>query len=404
MSQLILFCRQNSPVFIFLALLLGSGIFSQLVTTEYAVEGGRQQISIIAKALLGLSYLLSFSLLVMHWKVVKERWVGVGSLWILLLLWTVVTVMLGQSNVHTVVRLIGFMGCTLMGLMLFVCTDSFTQAMKVMFWVCVAIIGLNISSIDVSILLDISSKNIKGVFYQKNLLGHFSLLMLFVASFVFVQKHRVYRLASVLSFIAAAWLLFLSTSMTSNLLFLIAVSAVSASLIIGYYKNGAKVVMILVLLLTVLLIFNWTDLLALMGKNTTFTGRTFIWSEYWALIQQRPLLGHGYGAYPEQITAWLKLGPHSGYIELVYYIGFIGAAIMVAITVQMLSNWWYVVKNKSLLFEVSFLFGFIVIFLALNITETYMLNRSGLFWPLFVYISLQLAWLTKNQQVENKTP
>ena len=174
-----------------------------------------------------------------------------------------------------------------------------------------------------------------------------------------------------------------------------------ASLMTSYYKKGIKIVAIMVVILAVLLVVNWPELFTLMGKNATFTGRTFIWSEYWALIEQRPLIGHGYGAYPEQITRWLGAGTHSGYVELLYYVGFIGASILAVIGVQMFRHWWWIVQDKKLIFEASFFLGFIAIFLALNITEPYMLNRSGLFWPLFVYASLQLAWLHKNQKVEN---
>ena len=198
--------------------------------------------------------------------------------------------------------------------------------------------------------------------------------------------------------VLAAWLLFLSTSITSNLLIPIAIAATLASLLVSRYKYAPYFVVAFLILLTAAMILNWNELFSMLGKNTTFTGRTYIWSEYWVLIEQWPLIGHGYGAYPEVITNFLRLGPHSGYIELLYYTGFIGAAIMAAIVLQMFNHWWQIVQDKSLVFEACFLLGFLAVFLALNLTETYLMNRSGLFWPLFIYCSLQLSWLNKKVQ------
>ncbi len=384
--------------FVFFTLLVVSGAFSHLLSSEYLLDGGRSQISLLAKLLLVFSYVAALSLFVVHWGEFKNKVTVTVWLWLALMFWATISVFIGQFNIYTLMRLAGLLGCTLIGLMLYVSTVNLTQAVKILFCVCIAITLLNLVYINGDALLGFSAKNINGVFVQKNLLGHFSLLALFITSFAFVRLSGGYRLLSLVGFGAAAWLLFLSTSMTSNLLIPIAITAILASLVVGRYKYGRYAVLIIILLLAIGLIVNWTEILSLLGKNSTFTGRTSIWSEYGALIIQRPFIGHGYGAYPEVNTALIKLGPHSGYIEQLYYTGVIGSVIMIALVVQMIKHWWQIVQDYSLAFEACFLLGFMAVFLALNLTETYFLNRSGLFWPLFIYCSLQLSWLSKKVQ------
>jgi exopolysaccharide production protein ExoQ len=400
LSKVLNWCRSSSNSLIFITLLLGSGVFSHLLTNEYSLDGERRQIALSAKLLLAFSYGLSMSLIAVFWREFKLKITGVSWIWLILVIWTILSVVIGQFNTHTVIRLVGFLGCSLIGLMLFVCTKNLRQALRCLLWVGATLIVINVFSLGLSGMTDMSAHSIKGVFYQKNLLGHFSFLTMFIAAFVMFNKSGIHRWISIVIFGTAFWLLILSASMTSNILIPIAALAVLASVVIGYYQRGWIFVGLTVVLLSLLLLLNWTELFTLLGKNTTFTGRTFIWGEYWALIEQHMFIGHGYGAYPETLTEWLKLGPHSGYIELMYYTGLIGVAIMLMIVGLAIKNWWNIVKYKKMVFEAGFLLSFLAVFLSLNITETYMLNRSGLFWPLFVYATLQLAWLNKKPQLE----
>jgi exopolysaccharide production protein ExoQ len=397
MDSLIRACRSQSNILIFIALLIGSGVFSHLLTGDYSVDGGRKQIALTAKLMLAFSYTLSFGLILLYWQTFKQKMTTMTWLWFALITWSIISLVIGQLNSLTMIRLVGFLGCTLLGLMLFVCTKNVKQVVLYMFGICFIIIVVNILVIDWSVLSDVSSRNIKGVFFQKNQLGQYSFLTMFVAVFVFFRMAGSYRWLSGVAFITSLWLLFLSTSMTSNMLIPIAIIITVASLVIGRYPKSWLVMGIAFILLTSVVFFYWTELFALMGKTTTFTGRTSIWTEYWALIQQRIVIGHGYGAYPEKITNWLALGFHSGYIGLLYYLGAIGGSILLAMIVLAVKDWWKIVNRKGLAFEASFLLGFLAVFMALNITEDYMLNRSGLYWPLFVYVTLQLSFLNKTK-------
>lgn len=405
LNKLVHWCRNNSNSLIFVTLLLGSGIFSHLLTNEYSLDGGRKQIALPAKLLLACSYGLSVGMLVVYWNELKTKTTSITWVWIVLMLWTVVSLVIGQFNIQTVIRLVGFYGCTLIGIMLFVCTRSLRDVLGHIFAVSLIIALVNILYLDMSVLTNVNAKFVKGVFVQKNLLGHFSVMAMFVSVYIFFTEDNViYRGLSLLGFTGSAWLLLLSTSMTSNLMLLIALLSSIASLVISRYQKGWLLVSMISVVGVLFLALNWSEIFELIGKNTTFTGRTTHWIEYWILIEQSFIAGHGYGAYPYDVeqTYWITAGPHSGYVELLYYIGFVGALFMTIIASMAVVHWWNLVNDKKLVLESTFFAGFLAMFLALNFVETYMLNRSGLYWPLFVYVSLQLAFLNNKRHIEKE--
>jgi len=378
-----------------MVLILGSGVFSHLISKDYAIAGERPEIVLSSKILLAIAYTLSAWMTFVFWDELKQKFNHVCVLWIALLVWTFISVVFGQFNFSSLIRLLGFVGCTFMGVMLYANTQNVRQVINYLFWTCAFIVVLNFVYIDWSVLTSLRSKNIDGVFFQKNMLGHFAFMAMFISGFVIASNTSIMRWGALIVFIAAAWLLYLSTSMTSNLLIVVALLSIAGSLIISRYQKGWLVITASVVMLSLLLLFNWTEFFSLIGKNTTFTSRTSIWTEYWALIEQRIFIGHGYGAYPEKLSTWLRLGFHSGYIATMYYLGVIGAAIMLILIVGAVKSWWNIVRRAGFMFEACFLIGFISLLLMLNVTESYFFNRSGLVWPLFVYATLQLTFLSK---------
>jgi len=397
-SSIVYFLRSQSTIVIFLSLLLGSGVFSHLVTGDYVNDSSGKQVALTAKLLLACSYGLSLSLIVLFWQEFKAKMTPAVWVWAGLISWCAISLMFGQFSIPTMIRFAGLLGATLIGFMLFVCTENVKQALKPLFWGMVAIIIINVFYLDGAILLDSETKNIKGVFFQKNQLGQFSFLAMLISGFVFFTQPKAYKFVGSITFVVAAWLLYLSTSTTSNLLVLITLVTIAAIVIMRCYAKGGWGVLAVILLAGSILAFNWNDAFSLIGKNATLTGRTSIWAEYWTLIEQRMWLGHGYGAYPEKITHWLRLSHHNGYISLLYYSGIIGSCIMAVIIGLAIKQGLYIVRNSTLTLEAYFLITFLIVFLTVNISETYMLNRSGLFWPLFIYATLQLALLRKKNR------
>ena len=376
--------------FIVVSLLLGSGVFSHILSPEYLLEGGRLQIAFPARVLLTASYVIAGSLICLSWRELLNRLSVVCYLWGAVLLVSIISVVYNQLNPFAGVKLLGFLGCSFVGIMLFVCPQNFRRSVELIFWVCAGIVFINVYYLLFYSSLNIANPDIKGVFIQKNQLGHFSFLAVFVSSFIIICWNRFYRWLAVIVLCLACWLLFLSKSITSNFLIIIAIISCGSSFAIWRFRFGWLVVSAFIPLAASGIFFYWPDLFALVGKSPDFTERTAIWMDYWGLIQQKIIFGYGYGAYPDNPTRLLRMGTHSGYVQLLYFWGVAGVGLIFSILVFACKGWWLAVRKRGNLLELCFCGSFLVVFLALNITETYMLNRSGLIWPLLVYCSLQL--------------
>ena len=91
----------------------------------------------------------------------------------------------------------------------------------------------------------------------------------------------------------------------------------------------------------------FAEILKIVGKNTTFTGRTQIWDSAISAIMQRPVLGYGY-EFTEQVEERLTdINAHNMYLQLLYEGGFIECAIyfvIIGFTVKEILN----IENKNL--------------------------------------------------------
>ena len=79
-----------------------------------------------------------------------------------------------------------------------------------------------------------------------------------------------------------------------------------------------------------------SDILALLGRDATLTGRSDIWREVWRAILKRPLLGYGFSAFwiglkGEAFNVITMLGfvvlhAHNGFLEIMLELGGTGLA------------------------------------------------------------------------------
>ncbi|MBZ9848979.1 O-antigen ligase family protein [Mesorhizobium sp. CA14] len=87
--------------------------------------------------------------------------------------------------------------------------------------------------------------------------------------------------------------------------------------------------------------------LGIFGKDSTLTGRTYLWEQGWAAAQEHPLLGYGYAAYwvqgfadPERLWAEFYISTRSGfhfhntYVETLVEIGFIGVTLLALVILR----------------------------------------------------------------------
>lgn len=137
------------------------------------------------------------------------------------------------------------------------------------------------------------------------------------------------------------------------------------------------------------------------GKDTTFTQRTEIWSFMLESIKTHPVLGCGFGGFWVGTTGqvgrmynhfhWLPFQGHNGYLDIVNELGFVGMGIFI---IFLISNF---IRNTSLMkknYELgAFWITILVLIILSNLMETSFMRNSQLYW--FLFASAQILSFNK---------
>ncbi|MBW7972432.1 O-antigen ligase [Bradyrhizobium sp. BR 10289] len=153
----------------------------------------------------------------------------------------------------------------------------------------------------------------------------------------------------------------------------------------------------------------------LLRVDPTFTGRSDIWEFALAAVAEKPIIGHGYAAFWDDVTEretakgseWAVTAAHShnSYLDLAITIGLPGLLLVVLIFVLApLRNFQAVqAHNRSnalgKLFLTIWLFG-----LYFGTTETFLLERQNPVWFMFAMAVAGLHFLARFQCVERTEP
>jgi O-antigen ligase len=149
--------------------------------------------------------------------------------------------------------------------------------------------------------------------------------------------------------------------------------------------------------------------------DPTFTGRSDIWEFALAAVAEKPIIGHGYAAFWDDVTArqtakgseWAVTAAHShnSYLDLAVTIGLPGLLLVVLIFVLApLRNFQQTqAHNRSnalgKLFLTIWLFG-----LYFGTTETFLLERQNPVWFMFALAVAGLHFLARFQCVAHMEP
>lgn len=185
-----------------------------------------------------------------------------------------------------------------------------------------------------------------GAFSSKNQLGLFSSLGIYFAfSCLFILRER--GLARVLALVCGGMsvvALAKAQSATSVLAIAVTLAALLCLKVAMWFspstRKGGLVAGALIALVLAFVAINMGALdmvLGAFGKDSTLTGRTYLWSQGWAATAQAPLLGVGYQAYwvqgfseAERLWDEFYIGSRSGfhfhntYIEVLVELGWAG--------------------------------------------------------------------------------
>lgn len=241
----------------------------------------------------------------------------------------------------------------------------------------------------------------RGLWTQKNLLGGYmaiGVLVFLTAAHGDAAARVTWRWFAV----AAAGLVIMSTSATA-LLAMVAgfgiytgvslaqrgpVFAVGLTAVAGF----AAIVGLGLLLVAPEVLF-----LAL-NRDPTLTGRTEIWDALLQLINSRPWLGFGYGAFwdvPDgpaffirRDLEWNVPNAHNGWLEVGLGVGWVAVALMgVSLAAMLLRS----SLNLLTIGVGQLTLGFGLVFGFYSVSESYFLADNSIYWAVYVALAAKLA-------------
>lgn len=328
------------------------------------------------------------------------RWAGIfAALAVVSALWS-------QDPMITMRRSIPFLLATLFALY-FASRFDLDEQLS-MLWI--TMIALSVATVLISVLvpsygLDVSpghTHDWRGVFTQKNACGR---AMTFAIAITLAKgRINVPRALSLLLFLfvlamsgsRSFWLVGLSVfALAALLVFLKRYDLASRAVIIS------MAVLLVVVTLTLGVIFA-PDILALLGRDSTLTGRSDIWREAWRAILKQPVLGYGFSAFwiglkGEAFNVITMLGfvvlhAHNGFLEIMLEIGGAGLAVFILSYLRACHLALSLIRSKYIEQAAWPVFVLLLTILS-NMDESSLLIYNGIFWVLYVVAIVDLELL-----------
>lgn len=266
--------------------------------------------------------------------------------------------------------------------------------------------------------------NFVGAFASKNQIGFVGSLGIYFCA-VFLAFYRRGRLSLILTVpvvLLSAYVLIVSHSATSMasipaVLALVALLAMSKLLSRRYRRvifligAGLLVVVAFVALNLGLMDF----VLGIFGKDSTLTGRTYLWEQGWNAVQKSPILGVGYAAYWVQgfaeaerlwnefyITTRTGFHFHNTYIEALVELGFVGATLVSLIMLRTLYGHVAAVIFRTWQADSVILAGVMVLLLIRSFVEVEILNPyiMGSFLMYLSFFKLARVPVTRTRRAQ----
>lgn len=368
-----------------------------------------------------LIYLVIFFLLFLRWKKVilllkKDKYIWIFTSFVFCsFLWS-------ELPNDSLAGGVTAIGATAYGLYL-ATRYTVKEQLKLLSWAYILIILLSllfaITLPKYGFMSGIHEGAMRGIYTHKNQFG----LMMVIGSIVFLiralGKHKL------LGFNWLLWLFFaisvamiaLSRSTTSivNLILVVSLLFVYRTFRWRYeiLIPSALAALFIGFVSFVLVTNNTEFILTSMGKDTTFTGRTDLWSLVWDMIQQKPWLGYGIKGFWHGLdgpSQYVQLGlrvktkvvyAHNGFLDLWLTVGIVGViifAVGLVMSVLKALSWIRLSNSIESLWP---LIGLTYILLA-NATESPILLFNNLLWVIYTTINFSLL-LPETQQLKLTT-
>jgi exopolysaccharide production protein ExoQ len=156
-----------------------------------------------------------------------------------------------------------------------------------------------------------------------------------------------------------------------------------------------------------------TEIVALLGRDLTFTGRLPLWQALWSIAWKQSLLGYGFGAFWLESGRmieldialmrqrfWWALHAHNGYLDIWLEVGLIGLVLTCILLIVALWRSLIMIQRKLAGSYLYFVCLFIIFLLLYNLSEAMLLESSlakAIFWILLSWSYFSVTQHTDKQ-------
>jgi exopolysaccharide production protein ExoQ len=238
-----------------------------------------------------------------------------------------------------------------------------------------------------------------GIFYHKNSLGRIMALATLVFSLLALDSRKLRTVAVPATALCTA-LVFATRSRASVIVLIVCFAAAGALLARQQIRHVMRKAILIVAAVVAIPTAAWAihqgdRILAFLGFDPTFNGRTELWAVLLEQARARPWFGYGYGAFWRGTTGvsgevqkalnwdWYPVHGHNGFLDLVLELGIVGLLtllIPLCIYGYQTYRWGTMRRSPLRLWPVTYLLFFVLG----NLAESALVRQNSIYWTLYV--------------------
>ena len=244
----------------------------------------------------------------------------------------------------------------------------------------------------------------QGIYGQKNTCSMVTFFLMLTA--VFAPLTSASARFSRAAFIALSILMILMTQSATGKVLLACLLAYVLCMKVVQTFSGKERALVLILVtlilapLTVVTISYWNEILLLLGRDPSLTGRTELWQGAMISVMKRPILGYGYVAFwtgfqgeaanVSLANRWSSVYAHSGFLNMLTTLGAAGLGLFCYTLLRAFRDAASCLKARDLSF-VNWSVCIIISTLVLNVDEVTIMLPDHLLWILYMLACICLS-------------